>query len=96
MPIGHRIKDIKVNGAPLDEERIYTLATNDFLFAGGDGYDMLKGVKIVGESDTCETIFARYLNEVGMEGIETGRLQMEKTIELPEETADGAGLAKAA
>ena len=57
---------------------------------------MLKGVKIVGESDTCEMILVRYLNKVGMEGIETGRLQMEKTIELPKENADGAGLAEAA
>lgn len=96
LPVGHRIKEIKVNGVPLDEERIYTLAANDFLFAGGDEYDMLKGVKIVGESDTCEMILVRYLNKVGMEGIETGRLQMEKTIELPKENADGAGLAEAA
>lgn len=95
-PVGQRIREIKVNGVPLDDERIYTLATNDFLFAGGDGYDMLKGVKIVGESDTCEVILANYLNEVGMEGIETGRLHMEQTLELPEEAATGAELSQAA
>ena len=96
MPVGQRIRAIKVNGVPLDEERIYTLAANDFLFAGGDEYTMLKDVKIVGESDTCETILSRYLNEVGMDGISTGRLRMLKTVELPQEEADGTPLAQAA
>jgi len=53
-------------------------------------------VKIVGESDTCETILSRYLNEVGMDGISTGRLRMLKTVELPQEEADGTPLAQAA
>ena len=88
LPVGHRIKEIKVNGVPLDDERIYTLAANDFLFAGGDGYDMLKGAKIVGESGTCEEVLANYLNQVGMKGIETGRLKMLKELELPPAEAD--------
>lgn len=90
LPVGHRIKEIKVNGVPLDDERIYTLAANDFLFAGGDGYDMLKGAKIVGESGTCEEVLANYLNQVGMKGIETGRLKMLKELELPPAEADMA------
>ncbi len=88
LPVGHRIKEIKVNGVPLDDARIYTLAAIDFLFAGGDGYDMLKGAKIVGESVTCEEVLANYLNQVGMKGIETGRLKMLKEIEAPPAEAD--------
>ena len=95
-PVGQRITEIKVNGVPLDDNRIYTLATNDFIFAGGDDYEMLKGSKIIGESDTCEEVLASYLNEVGMEGIETGRLKMVKEVELPDEAADGAEMPKAA
>jgi 5'-nucleotidase len=86
--VGHRITEIKVNGVPLDDNRIYTLATNDFIFAGGDDYEMLKGAKIIGESDTCEEVLASYLNEVGMEGIETGRLKMEKVLEVPAEESE--------
>jgi 2',3'-cyclic-nucleotide 2'-phosphodiesterase (5'-nucleotidase family) len=44
-PEGERITAITVHGAPLDEAARYKLATVDFLMAGGDGYDMLKGAK---------------------------------------------------
>ncbi|HWM46162.1 MAG TPA: bifunctional UDP-sugar hydrolase/5'-nucleotidase [Xanthobacteraceae bacterium] len=37
-PPGSRIVAIKVAGAPLDDARTYTLATNDFLASGRDGY----------------------------------------------------------
>jgi 5'-nucleotidase/UDP-sugar diphosphatase len=37
-PIGQRVTAIRVGGAPLDETKSYTLATNDFLARGGDSY----------------------------------------------------------
>ena len=40
-PVGERIKHIMVNGQPLEEARIYSMATSDFLAGGGDGYDAL-------------------------------------------------------
>ncbi|MCW2306063.1 bifunctional metallophosphatase/5'-nucleotidase [Rhodobium gokarnense] len=44
-PQGSRISDIVVGDAPLDLERTYRLATNDFMARGGDGYRMLKRAK---------------------------------------------------
>lgn len=38
--VGNRAEDILIDGEPL-EDRIYTVATNDFLIAGGDGFDVL-------------------------------------------------------
>ncbi len=38
---GSRIKNVKINGEPLDLEATYTMATNDFLAAGGDTYAIL-------------------------------------------------------
>jgi len=38
---GNRIKRVLVNGKSIDKDATYTLATNDFLAAGGDGYTML-------------------------------------------------------
>jgi len=35
---GSRIREISVAGRPIDLDREYTVATNDFLAAGGDGY----------------------------------------------------------
>jgi 2',3'-cyclic-nucleotide 2'-phosphodiesterase (5'-nucleotidase family) len=35
---GSRVREIRVAGQPLDPGREYTVATNDFLAVGGDGY----------------------------------------------------------
>ncbi len=37
-PPGDRIVSMTVGGAPLDEARLYRVATNDFMARGGDGY----------------------------------------------------------
>jgi 2',3'-cyclic-nucleotide 2'-phosphodiesterase (5'-nucleotidase family) len=37
-PKGSRIREISIAGKPLDPEREYSVATNDFLAVGGDGY----------------------------------------------------------
>ncbi|MFL5030236.1 MAG: bifunctional metallophosphatase/5'-nucleotidase [Xanthobacteraceae bacterium] len=37
-PPGNRITMMKVGDAPLDENRVYRVATNDFIARGGDGY----------------------------------------------------------
>jgi len=41
---GSRIKEISVSGHPIDHDKEYVVATNDFLAAGGDGY------KVFGEA----------------------------------------------
>jgi 5'-nucleotidase / UDP-sugar diphosphatase len=42
-PAGSRVASIRVAGAPLDELKIYRVATNDFMARGGDGYAMFRG-----------------------------------------------------
>ena len=39
--LGLDAKGVAVNGCPIDENEYYTVATNDFLASGGDGYEML-------------------------------------------------------
>jgi 5'-nucleotidase len=47
-PAGSRVSEILVGGKPLDEKKIYTLATSDFLVSrSGDGYVMFKDAKIL-------------------------------------------------
>lgn len=41
---GARVKDVTVGGAPLDPQKTYTVATNDFMAGGGDGYTVFRGV----------------------------------------------------
>jgi len=42
LPIGSRILSVMIHGAPLDKEKLYKVATVDYMFNGGDGYHMFK------------------------------------------------------
>ncbi len=42
-----RIDDVLVDGKPIDLKKSYTLATNDFMVVGGDGYTMFEGAEQV-------------------------------------------------
>ena len=86
QPVGSRVSDIRIDGQPLDEGLTYRIGTNDYLLAGGDDYEMLKGLPIVGEFDTCEDVLADYLNNVGMPDIQVGRIDVKN--ELPPTQAD--------
>ncbi len=44
-PAGRRVVRVLVGGVPLDPERRYTLATNNYTAQGGDGYAMLATAK---------------------------------------------------
>jgi len=53
--VGNRIKRVLLNGKLIDKNAKYTLATNDFMAAGGDGYTML---------DRNVVMYGRGLDEV--------------------------------
>ncbi len=49
---GSRITRVLVNGQPLDPEKRYTVATNNFMAQGGDGYAALtRGRTLIGVTD---------------------------------------------
>lgn len=43
VPIAERVKNVVVNGQPLDVSRTYTVALPDYVLEGGDGYAMFPG-----------------------------------------------------
>jgi 5'-nucleotidase len=52
---GQRIVEATVGGSPIDPNKIYTLATSDFLVSrGGDGYTMLKNAKVLIPADKAQ------------------------------------------
>lgn len=53
LPVGKRVTEVRVGGAPLELQREYTVATLDFLAAGGDGYAAF-GEAIRGSGDFVE------------------------------------------
>ncbi len=46
-PAGSRIVSIEINGAPLDVNKTYKFATNNYALGGGDGYGMLGGGRVL-------------------------------------------------
>lgn len=45
QPAGSRVVSVLVGGQPLDEARVYKVATNDFMLRGGDGYAALAPIQ---------------------------------------------------
>jgi len=81
-PVGHKVKNIKIHNETLDLNKTYTIATVDFMFSGGDGYEMLKGLNIISEYGNIENIVAEYLNKFGVtENIKVGRITVENKTE---------------
>jgi 2',3'-cyclic-nucleotide 2'-phosphodiesterase (5'-nucleotidase family) len=51
-PAGSRVSAVMIAGAPLDPAKTYTLATNDYMAGGGDGYTVFRGAeRLFGETD---------------------------------------------
>lgn len=46
-PVGTRLIAVTLGGEPLDRNRLYVIATNDFLAGGGDGYEAFKSAEIL-------------------------------------------------
>jgi 5'-nucleotidase/UDP-sugar diphosphatase len=46
-PAGSRIASVMVGDAELDPDKVYKLATNDYILGGGDGYGALGGGKVL-------------------------------------------------
>ncbi len=58
--------NIRIGGVPLDESRTYKIATNNFLAAGGDGYEILKqGADIYDTGTGVNSLLVRYIERVG-------------------------------
>lgn len=46
-PAGSRVSEVMVGGQPLDLNKTYKLATNDYVLGGGDGYAALGGGEVL-------------------------------------------------
>ncbi len=64
-----KVLSVLVDGKPINPNATYTLATNDFMAAGGDGYTMLGSYPIENEFSALDEALIRYLSKVGDDGI---------------------------
>lgn len=62
-PYGNRVVKVQIDGKPLDPGKTYTVVTNDFLAAGGDGMTILGQGEYVKYGNTLRDVVRRYLNK---------------------------------
>jgi len=64
-PAGERVISILINGEPIEMEKEYILATNDFMAYGGDKYTMLKDTPTVNEYPALDEALISYIQQRG-------------------------------
>ncbi len=65
-PAGKRVVSIKtLDGKELDKDKFYKVATNDYLYNGGDGYDELKKAKLLHKGELLKDVLSKYLKAKG-------------------------------
>lgn len=83
--VGKRIHSIEIQGKPLDINKNYKVATNDFMAAGGDGYEMLGGGKLIAEYPGLDEIVAEHISKLGVIDKEVeNRMIIEEEKPIPE------------
>ncbi|RKD22369.1 5'-nucleotidase [Caminicella sporogenes DSM 14501] len=76
---GNRLIEVKVAGQPIDLNKTYKLATNDFLAAGGDDYKMFADDKILGEYPALDEILVAHIQKYGVSDAKVdGRIAVAK------------------
>ncbi|WP_340118497.1 5'-nucleotidase C-terminal domain-containing protein [Pelagibius sp. 7325] len=67
-PAGERVKSAMVNGKPLDPAATYTVATNDFIAGGGDGYTVLEEGKVLVDGSAAKYLASMVMDFVAAAG----------------------------
>ena len=63
-PPGERVTGVTVGGAPLEDSRTYTLATNDFLARGGDDYRVFKAAEVLVDSASGSLMAGQLIDHI--------------------------------
>lgn len=64
-PAGERVHSITIQGKPIHLNETYTMATNDFLAAGGDNYNMFKSLPHTGDYPALDEAVIQFIKAKG-------------------------------
>ncbi|HSK40471.1 MAG TPA: 5'-nucleotidase C-terminal domain-containing protein [Arenibaculum sp.] len=65
---GSRVGEVSIGGAPLDPDATYTLATNDFMAGGGDGYSVFQGAENLIDPNAASFMASQVMDYVAAQG----------------------------
>ncbi|RMH37309.1 MAG: bifunctional metallophosphatase/5'-nucleotidase [Nitrospirae bacterium] len=75
-PHGHRVRDVTVQGRPLNDDAVYTVVTDAFLAEGGDGYAMFaQAAKRLDHQTPMRDVLLRALANGPLSGRVEGRIR---------------------
>ncbi|MEW9700448.1 bifunctional UDP-sugar hydrolase/5'-nucleotidase [Paenibacillus sp. SI8] len=64
-PAGKRLVGVTKDGQPLDKNKVYKVATNDYLVNGGDNYVEFNDAKLIRKGDLLRDVVAVYIKHKG-------------------------------
>jgi 2',3'-cyclic-nucleotide 2'-phosphodiesterase (5'-nucleotidase family) len=66
-PAGKRIVSVTTSdGKELDKDKTYKVATNDYLYNGGDGYEELVDAKLLSRGELLKDVLTKYIKTKGV------------------------------
>jgi 5'-nucleotidase/UDP-sugar diphosphatase len=80
VPASERVKNVVVNGTPLDLNATYTVALPDYVLGGGDGYSMLKQATVLVTGEAGELMVSAVEKYLSSRGAFTAALDKRITI----------------
>jgi len=67
-PTGERVQSVTIGSTPLDPAKTYTLATNDFMAGGGDGYSAFVGSPNLIDAADAQLMASQVIDYVAAKG----------------------------
>lgn len=61
---GDKVSDVMINDEPIDLDETYTIATNNYMASGGDGYSMLEGLEGYDTGFVLADVVQDYIAEI--------------------------------
>ena len=74
-PAGSRIVSVKVNGEDLDPDKLYKVAANNYILAGGDGYGALGGGRVLIDEGNGNLLANDVMNYITAMGKVTAKVE---------------------
>lgn len=79
------VGNILISGKPIDLNKTYVLATNDFIAVGGDGYTMFEGAHQITLLEGMAEIVMDYITDYGTIDLKDEDIDITKVLEKPVE-----------
>src|SRR3546814_10583647 len=83
-----RVEQVMIAGRPLDESATYTLATNDYMASGGDGYEAFIGSRNLIDPSAANFMASQVIDYIEKQGTVAARVEGRIVMRSEEHTSE--------